>query len=223
MTRLALTAALVALAVASPARAGGKGKHAKPRPPAIDVAGAVASGDAGRQCDAAVALVGARQLAHASLLIGRCAGLADRADAARAARIAIARAAARDQWSTLDLDVVGADPATVTITIDAFADVPVAPGAWSLPAGSYGVVAHTPTGDVATTVTIDANSRSLIRLPAPLPPPHVVAGVVDFGDASAPLDAPIAGPPVVKHGSLLPKRFRAGLDSCGAMACRKAP
>ena len=61
---------------------------------------------------------------------------------------------------------------------------------------------------------IAANSRALVRLTPPPAPAAPTAGVVDFGtDSGAPLDAPLAGPPVVKHGSILPARFRAGLRS----------
>ena len=212
--RSLLVVGCIALA-AAPAAAGGRarGKKARPKVVAIDVAGAVASGDRLRQCDAAIALVGAGQAAHASLLIGACADLAERADAARQARIAISRQAARDAWSTIDVDLVG-DAAGVTVTIDRFADVPIAPGAWKLPAGDYTIVARTPHGETTYPLTIAANSRALVRLTPPPPPAAPTAGVVDFGtDSGAPLDAPLAGPPVVKHGSILPARFRAGLDA----------
>ena len=99
--RTLLVVGCIALA-AAPAAAGGargRGKKARPKVAAIDVTGAVASGDRLRQCDAAIALVGAGQAAHASLLIGACADLAERAVAAKAARGAIARLAARDAWS----------------------------------------------------------------------------------------------------------------------------
>ncbi|MBK7075708.1 MAG: hypothetical protein IPH44_25790 [Myxococcales bacterium] len=213
--RTLLVVGCIALA-AAPAAAGGargRGKKARPKVAAIDVTGAVASGDRLRQCDAAIALVGAGQAAHASLLIGACADLAERAVAAKAARVAIARLAARDAWSTIDIDVVG-DAAGVTVTIDRFADVPIAPGAWQLPAGDYTIVARTPHGQAQYPLTIAANSRALVRLTPPPAPAAPTAGVVDFGtDSGAPLDAPLAGPPVVKHGSILPARFRAGLRS----------
>lgn len=204
------------LLTAAPAMAGGargRGKKPRPKAAAIDVAGAVASGDRLRQCDAAIALVGANQAARASLLIGTCADLAARADAAKQARIAIARQATREAWSTIDVDLVG-DAAGVTLTIDRFADVPIAPGAWKLPAGDYTIVARAPHGETQYALTLAANSRALVRLTPPPAPAAPTAGVVDFGtDSGAPLDAPLAGPPVVKHGSILPARFRAGLDA----------
>ncbi|MBK9036322.1 MAG: hypothetical protein IPL61_34595 [Myxococcales bacterium] len=220
--------ALVAL-VASPAAAGrskGRGAHAKgkARVAAIDVAGAVASGDAARQCDAAIALVKAGQHARASLLVGTCADLASHAVAARAARIAIAKVATRELWSPVELDV--GDAVGVTIAIDAFADVPVAPGRWKLPAGTYHFVARGPGGAVAADLTLEANSRALLQLaPPPVAVATPVAGVIDFGkDDGAPLDRPIAGPPPpAKHESLLPERYRKGLKRCGAMACRTLP
>jgi|JI10StandDraft_1071094.scaffolds.fasta_scaffold00875_9 hypothetical protein len=201
---------------AAPAAAGGargRAKKVRPKAAAIDVAGAVASGDALRRCDAALALVGAGQAAHASLLIGACAELPARADAAKRARIAIARQAAREAWSTVDVDLIG-DATGVTVTIDRFADVPIAAGAWQLPAGDYTIVARAPHGETRYPLTIAANSRALVRLTPPPPPAAPTAGVVDFGvDSGAPLDAPLAGPPVVKHGSILPARFRAGLTA----------
>jgi len=47
--------------------------------------------------------------------------------------------------------------------------------------------------------------------------------VLDFGTESEPMAPPIAGPPKVKHGSLLPDRYLKGLKQCGALACRKTP
>ena len=158
------------------------------------------------------------------MLIGACAELASHATAARAARIAIARVAARDLWSPVELDV--ADAAGVTITIDAFADVAIAPGRWNLPAGTYHIVARGPGGEASADLTLAANSRALVELaPPPVATAAPVAGVVDFGkDDGAPLERPIAGPPAAaKHGSLLPDRYRKGLKQCGAMACRKVP
>lgn len=199
-----------------------RGKRAK----VIDVAGAVASGDAARQCDAAIALVGAGQHARASFLIGTCATVTARADAARAARIAISKRAERDGWSPVELDVPGAG-ADVTIAIDAFADVTLAPGRWKLPPGTYQIVARGPGGEATHTLALDANSRALVQLVLPTAPVAgpAVAGVVDFGkDESTPLDRPIAGPPpAAKHESLLPERYRKGLKQCGAMACRRVP
>lgn len=219
--------ALVAL-VASPAAAGrskGRGAHgkAKARAAAVDVAGPVASGDPARQCDAAIALVKAGDHARASLLIGTCADLASHAVAARAARIAIAKVATRELWSPVELDA--GDAAGVVISIDAFADVPVAPGRWKLPAGAYHFVARGPGGAVAADLTLPANSRALVQLTPPPVAAAPVAGVIDFGkDDGAPLDRPIAGPPPpAKHESLLPERYRKGLKRCGAIACRTLP
>lgn len=228
MKHLALAAIALAVA-AAPALADRTGKAPRTKRPkvvAIDVAGAVASGDATRQCDAAIALVGAGQHARASFLIGTCAAVTARADAARAARIAIAKRATRDGWSPVELDVPGAGP-DVTIAIDAFADVPIAPGRWKLPAGTYQIVARGPTGEATQTLELEADSRALVQLTLPTAPVAgvAVAGVVDFGqDDATPLDRPIAGPPpAAKHESLLPERYRKGLKQCGAMACRKVP
>lgn len=64
----------------------------------------------------------------------------------------------------------------------------------------------------------------MVMLEPPLPPRAPRDGVHDFGKIDdEPLTAPVAGPPTVKHGSLLPDRYRKGMASCGAMACRKQP
>jgi hypothetical protein len=107
---------LLVLLVAVPAiaHAGGgqaRGKR-KPRPAPIDVAGAVASGQADRLCAAALDLVAAGQHPRASFLIAHCAEVPARAEAARAARIAIARRATAEAWSQVEIgfrgDAVGA-------------------------------------------------------------------------------------------------------------------
>ncbi|MEZ4399054.1 MAG: hypothetical protein R3B06_03500 [Kofleriaceae bacterium] len=236
-TALALLAVLVAAAPAAAGRDPAHGATHPKRPtspkrpapvvagsPALDVAAAVASGDLDRQCGVALALVAAKQHAHASLLVGTCATLPARADAARAARIAIAKAAERAAWSTVELVVRGDDRAAVTV--DAFPDVPLAAGTWQLPAGTYRFTAHTVGGDVASELTIATHSRALVLLDAPTtpaaPPPR--HGTVDFTDDSAPIEAPIAGPPpATKRPSLLPARYLKLFRACGAMACRQAP
>lgn len=226
-----LLVAIAVLAVSAPAVAAPKArprgakvaKKAKKPPVAIDVAGAVASGDADRQCAAAIALAGAGQAAKASLLVDACAELPARADAARTARLAIAKAAAAEQWSPVEIVLVGKGAIGATVTIDAFADVPVLPGSWKLPAGTYRVTARTDGGEASYDLALAANSRALVMLEPPLPPAPARHGVADFTEDDEPLDAPIAGPPVVKHESILPDRFRKGLKTCGAMACRKVP
>lgn len=232
----ALLLAIAALAVAAPAAAQGapgtvspkaaRGKSAKkpPKKPAsvaIDVAGAVASGDADRQCAAALALVSAGDAARGSLLLDMCTDLPARADAAKAARTAVAKQAAREQWSPVEVVLVGKGAIGAVVTIDAFADVPLVAGNWKLPAGTYRVAARTDGGETTYDLVLAANSRALVMLEPPLPPQPPRDGVLDFGTDDAPLDAPIAGPPVVKHESILPDRFKKLLKTCGAMACRK--
>jgi hypothetical protein len=211
---------LLVLLVAVPAiaHAGGgqaRGKR-KPRPAPIDVAGAVASGQADRLCAAALDLVAAGQHPRASFLIAHCAEVPARAEAARAARIAIARRATAEAWSQVEIgfrgDAVGA-PATVRI--DAFPDTPVAVGTWKLPAGRYAVSARVGDGELRAELTLEAHSRALVLLEMPVAPPAAPAraGVIDFGrDEGGPIAPPIVGPPPkAKHESLLPARFRAGL------------
>jgi hypothetical protein len=224
---------LAVLAIAAPALAAPlakapratKAKAKKPKPIKIDVAAAVASGDADQRCGAAIALAGAGDVARASLLIEACSGLPARGEAARAARMAIGKIAARDQWSPVEIVLVGAGGATAVVTIDAFADVPLGAGNWKLPAGTYRVSARNAGGEATYDLVLTENSRALVMIEPPLPPQEQPRNaVVDFGeDDGAPLDAPIAGPPTVKHGSLLPERYRKGMKQCGAMACRKAP
>jgi hypothetical protein len=223
MRRALLSLLVIAIAAAPVAADRGKGTRVcKPRSPAIDVAGAIASGDPARRCDAAIALVAAKQHARASFLIGACMDLADRADAARAARVAIAKRATREEWSPVEIDVRGG---VAAITIDAFPDVVLAPGRHLLPAGTYEVVARGPTGTASQVVVLAANSRALVMLTMPTPAAPPTAGVVDFGkDDGTPMDRPISGPPPpAKHESLLPERYRKGLRRCGALPCRTSP
>lgn len=210
---------LLALVVAAPlAHAGGGQARAKrkPRPAPIDVAGAVASGQPDRVCAAALDLVAAGQHPRASFLIGRCAEVPARAEAARAARIAIARRATAEAWSQVEIGFRG-EPvgAPATVSIDAFPDTPVAVGTWKLPAGRYQVRARIGAGEISSELTLGAHSRALVLLEMPVAPPAAPAraGVIDFGrDEGGPIAAPIVGPPPkAKHESLLPARFRAGL------------
>lgn len=223
--------ALAVLSLAGPAlaapRAGTAGKR-KPRPARvvkapIDVAAAVASGDPDRRCGAALELTAAKELVRAALLIDACADLPARADAARAARLAIAKVAARDEWSPVEIVLTGKGAADAVVTVDGLADVPVTGGSLRLPAGSYHFTARTAGGEAGYDLVLSANSRALVMIAPPLPPQPPRDGVLDFtqDDGGAPMDAPIAGPPKVEHGSLLPERYLKGLKNCGAMACRK--
>lgn len=228
MRRLVLAFAVLALAAPTAAaerHAPKKAKRAKPRPAKIvDVAGAVASGEPDRICGAALDLATARELVRASLLLDACAGLPERAAAVRTARAAVDKAAARDEWSPVEIVLVGKGAATATVAIDAFPGIPFAEGAWKLPAGTYHLTATTAGGETTYDLVLAANSRALVMIEPPLPPGPAANGVIDFGaDDGAPLDAPIAGPPVVKHESLLPERYRKGMKQCGAIACRKQP
>jgi|GEM_PF-3536500 len=216
----ALSIATPALAAPRPAAKRAKlGKPAKP----VDVTAALASGAPDRLCGAAIDLAAAGDAVRAGLLIGACADLPARGVAARTARIAIDRAAARGAWSPVEIVLVGKGAATATVTIDAFAGVPLAEGSWRLPAGTYRLTATTAGGDATYDLTLAANSRALVMIEPPLPPQPPRDGVLDFGTESEPMAPPIAGPPKVKHGSLLPDRYLKGLKQCGALACRKTP
>jgi hypothetical protein len=175
-----------------------------------DVTAAVTSGDAGRMCRAAIALGKAGDHARAGLLVGTCTDPALAEDAALAAtarstRIAISRAASAGDWSKIEL-VIKTDGATATI--DVFPEIPVATGTWRLPPGSYTISA----GPASQQLVLHDGIRSLVLLE---PPP--IASVrdprqktVDF-TSGEPMDKPVAGPPRVEHGSLLPARYRKGL------------
>lgn len=223
MTRLGIT--LLVLAVTpTVALAGGGKARGKARAAKLDVAGAVASGDADRQCAVALALVARGDHVRASFLVGRCAEVPGRAEAARAARVAISRRAAAEDWSPVEIGFRGDDAAAPpAVAIEQLADVPVPVGVWKLPAGDYVIRA----GEVVHRLHLEAHSRALVLLDRPVATAAAPArvGVIDFSrDQGGPIDAPIAGPPPkAKHESLLPKRFRAGLKTCGAMACRRAP
>lgn len=229
---------LAVLMVAAPAAAEqrpsakrGPAKRGKVKPQPVDVAGAIASGDPDRTCGAAIALAAANEPARAALLIGACADLPARADAAKLARASIDKAAARDQWSPVEIvlvdasgsEVSSARAAAATVAIDKFADIPLTAGSWRLPAGTYRLSARTAGGETTYDLVLGANSRALVMIEPPLPPDRTPrTTVVDFGqDDGTPLDAPIAGPPTVKHESLLPERYRKLMKTCGAMACRK--
>ncbi len=230
---LSMRSSLVVLAVlmiAAPAAAEhrgagkrGAGKRGKAKPKPVDVTAAIASGDPDRRCGAAIALTAANDPARAGLLIGACADLPARADAAKLARAAIEKVARRDEWSPVEIVLVGKGAATATVAIDRFADVPLTAGSWRLPAGTYRVSARTAGGETTYDLVLAANSRALVMIEPPLPPDRTPRDtVVDFGqDDGTPLDAPIAGPPIVKHESILPEKYRKGLKVCGAMACRK--
>lgn len=219
--------ALAVLAVAAPAiaapppRAPKKAKKVKK--PAIDVAAAVASGVPDRVCGAAIELAAGGELARAGLLIVACADLPERAAAAKAARLAIEKVAKRDEWSPVEIILTGKAAGLAVVTIEGFADVRLGADRVRLPAGTYRFTARTDGGEVPYDLVLAANTRAMVMIEPALPPQPARAGVLDFtqDDSGTPMDAPIAGPPKVKHGSLLPDRYKKGLKNCGAMACRQ--
>jgi len=209
------------LVTASPAIAGdAKGKK-RARPKTPDVAAALATGDATRICQAAIDLVVAGDHVRASLLLPRCpeSSASDEplAEAARKARIAVRKVATAEDWSPVELIVNAPD---AVVTIEPYADVPVAPGRVELPAGAYRIVARTSAGAADYRLTVAGGKRALVMITPPVPPAPAKAGIIDFGK-DEPLPPPVAGPPPkVKHGSLLPERYRKGLCTGKCAASR---
>lgn len=201
---------VLALAWAGQAEAGPRRK----RPPRPDLAAAVASGDPVTVCKAAIAAVAAGDHARASLVLPRCDDPAAVAlvDEARRARAAVDKVAAREDWSPVELMVRPAG-AEATLAIDAFPGLPLAEGRYLLPAGSYRITGSNPHGAAAYELTLSAGSRALVLLDLPTSSPAAAARVLDLGEDGEPVAAPMAGPPpVIKRGSLLPERFRRGLQ-----------
>ncbi len=194
---------------ARPTRAGKPGARSKRAP---DVTGAVVSGDDVRVCEVAIELGAAGDHVRAGLLVPACERLtgdpaAALADAARQTRIAVSRAATAGDWSKVEL-VIKTPGATATI--DTFPEIPLTSGAWRLPPGTYVVSARTDAGTSSADLRLRDGNRALIVLEPPPPPPPVRTRTVDFTDGE-PLPPPHAGPPEVKHESLIPARYRKGL------------
>ncbi len=207
---LALPPALALLVTAGAADAGPRRKRPAPRP---DLAAAVATGDAVTMCRAAIATAAAGDHVRASLVLPTCdaaAGTApDLAAGARAARLAVARTAERQDWSPVEL-LVRAAGADATLTIDAFPGLPVSQGSHRLPAGHYRITARNAHGEVGNDLDLANGSRALVLIDLPTGPVAATAGTLDFTDGEP--TAPVAGPPpVIKRGSLLPERYLRGL------------
>lgn len=176
-----------------------------------EVKAAVASADPGRMCRAAIALGKAGDHARAGLLVPSCSDPSLAADTALAAsarttRIAVSRAATAGDWSKIELVIKGDGAALATV--DAFPEIPLVSGAWRLPPGTYKITA----GPASTELTLSDGIRSLVMLEPPLAVSvrDPKQKTVDF-TSGEPMDAPVAGPPKVEHGSLLPERYRRGL------------
>ena len=210
-----LTGCVVALAVSlvtsAPADAGPRRK--KPVAARVELAAAVATSDPVAMCRAAIAATTAGDHARASLVLPACEAAIisapDLTDQARTARLAIARTAARQDWSPVELMVRPAG-ATATLSIDAFAGLPVPTGRVLLPAGTYRVTARNTRGEVSYDLAVADGSRALVLIDLPTASATATAGVLDFTDGEP--AATVAGPPpVIRRGSLLPERYRRGL------------
>lgn len=202
--------AISAVTFAGSADAGPRKKKPAPRP---DLAAAVATGDVLVMCKAAIAAAQAGDHARASLVLPSCdtavTTAPDVAAAARTARIAVARAAERQDWSPVEIALRPAG-AEATLAIDAFAGLPVREGRYLLPAGRYRISATNAIGAVSYDLTLSDGSRALVLVDLPTAAPAATAGVLDFTDGEP--TTPVAGPPpIIKHGSLLPDRYRRGL------------
>lgn len=212
LTPLLLIAALAVPAVAQP-RAKGKArgkKAAAAEKVKAEVTAAFASGDAGRICRAAIELGKLGDHARAGLVVGACSDASLAADTelaaqARQTRIAVSKAATAGDWSKIEL-VIKTEGATATI--DAYPEIPLATGTWRVPPGNYVVTA----GPASQALALHDGIRSFVVLEPPPPPSAVLSRqkTVDF-TSGEPMDAPVAGPPKIEHGSLLPERYRKGL------------
>jgi hypothetical protein len=205
----------VAGEVVPAAAAGPKARAKKPTAAALklkaEVSAAIASGEPLRICRAAIELGKRGDHARAGLLVGACtdpslAEDAALADLARQTRIAVSKAATAGDWSKIELVI---KTAGISATVDAFPEIPLASGTWRLPPGTYTITA----GEASQELVLRDGIRSLVMLQ---PPPAASAlqrqKTVDF-TSGTPMDAPVAGPPKVEHGSLLPARYRRGLDA----------
>lgn len=210
-----LTGCVVALVVSlvTSAHADAGPRRKKPAAARVDLAAAVATGDPVVMCRAAIAATTAGDHARASLVLPACAAAITSApeltDGARTARLAIARTAARQDWSPVELMVRPAG-ATATLSIDAFAGLPVPAGRVLVPAGKYRVTARNTIGEVSYDLAVADGSRALVLIDLPTVAASPTAGVLDFNDGQP--SASVAGPPpVIRRGSLLSERFRRGL------------
>jgi hypothetical protein len=207
---VSLVAVSCVLTVVSVAAAQPRAKK-PPRKKGPDVAAAVASGDAMRICKTAIDLGKAGDHVRAGLLVGVCEGVtgdnAALADDAKKTRIAVSRAATAGDWSKVEL-VIRTEGATATF--DLYPEIPLVAGTYRLPPGAYNVVARTPAGATMQEITLRDGNRQIVVLEPPAAPPPVRHKTVDFTDGE-PLPPPHAGPPVIKHDSLMPDRFKKGL------------
>lgn len=214
-TKLALAACSALMLVASVAAAQPRAKKPPPRKKGPDVAAAVASGDPLRICKTAIELGKTGDLVRAGLLVSACEHAstddaianAALADDAKKTRIAISKAAVAGDWSKVELVI---KTAGATATIDTYSEIPLVAGAYRLPPGTYHVVARTSAGATASELVLKDGNRSLVMLAPPAAPPPTRHRTVDF-TSGEPMDAPHAGPPVIKNESLIPERFLKGL------------
>lgn len=205
---VAASCALVAAsAVLSVAAAQPRAKQPPKKPRGPDVAAAVASGDATRICKTAIELGTRGDHVRAGLLVGACEGLESLAADAKRTRIAVSKAATAGDWSKVELVI---KTAGATATIDRYPEIPLAAGTYRLPPGSYNVVARTAGGATMSELTLKDGNRSLVVLAPPAAPPPTRHKTVDF-TSGEPMPPPHAGPPVIKHDSLIPARYRKGL------------
>jgi hypothetical protein len=207
-----LSAILTAAALAATAGSAAAGPRRK-RPARPALAAAVASGDPVAACRAAIAATDAGEHARASLVLPACevavTTAPELAEPARKARLAIDRVAERGDWSPVELLVRPAG-AEATLAIDCFPGLPVREGRVMLPAGRYLITATNAYGQVGYDLAIADGSRVLVLVEVPTEPAPAVDGVLDFTD-DEPAAAVVGPPPKIRHGSLLPERFRRGL------------
>ena len=110
-------------------------------------------------------------------------------------------------WSKVEL-VIKTEGATATF--DTYSEIPLVAGTYRLPPGTYHVVARTAAGATASELVVKDGNRALVVLEPPSAPPPTRHKTVDF-TSGEPMDAPHAGPPVIKNESLIPERFLKGL------------
>jgi hypothetical protein len=214
-TKLALAACSALMLVASVAAAQPRAKKPPPKKKGPDVAAAVASGDPLRICKTAIELGKSGDLVRAGLLVSACEHAstddaianAALADDAKKTRIAISKAAVAGDWSKVEL-VIKTEGATATI--DTYSEIALVAGTYRLPPGTYHIVARTAAGATASELVLKDGNRSLVMLEPPAAAAPTRHKTLDF-TSGEPMDAPHAGPPVIKNESLIPERFLKGL------------
>jgi hypothetical protein len=147
--------------------------------------------------------------AHLYLLACPAAG-PDRRARGAAARAAVDRALRDSDLSPVEVATAGDAP--LRLTVDTLrGDAVTAPLKLWLPAGRHTLTGSAGGRAASAQLTVADGNRAMVILALPPPPRPAAAGAVDFTDEE-PGEVHQGAPPKVEHDSLLPSKYRKGVD-----------